>query len=112
MTGATTTYAWDYRNHLTSLTNATGTATFAYDPSDERIQLVSGGATTNYPFPFYNVASSTGLAITKHLFIGDQPIADIQGTGSSSQTYRQKKVIKKFTMCLKHFHIPELYSRR
>jgi hypothetical protein len=28
-----------------------------------------------------------GLAITKHLLIGDQPIADIQGTGSSSQTY-------------------------
>ena len=49
----------DYRNRLTSLTNATGTAIFAYDPSDERISMVSGGTTTSYPFPFYNVASSS-----------------------------------------------------
>ena len=41
------------------------------DENDERIALAANGATTSYPFTFYNVATSSACmaTITKHIGI-------------------------------------------
>ena len=38
------------------------TITYLYDINDERIALGASGATTIYPFTFYNVGTSRGKA--------------------------------------------------
>jgi hypothetical protein len=57
------------------------TTTYLYDPNDERIALGANGATTTFPFTFYNVATSSGGAatITKHIFANGEDVADVQG---------------------------------
>ena len=59
------------------------TTTYLYDVNDERIAEGANGATTTYPFPFYNVQGST---ITKHIFANGEPVADIVTGGSASSS--------------------------
>jgi hypothetical protein len=68
------------------------TTTYAYDINDERVQLVasssSSRATTTYPFPIYNVATSSGkVTITKHIFANGEDVADVQGSTSTAAVH-------------------------
>jgi hypothetical protein len=64
------------------------TTTYLYDVNDERIALGASGATTTYPFTFYNVGTSSGKAtITKHIFVNSEPIADVQGSTTTAKVY-------------------------
>jgi hypothetical protein len=58
------------------------TTSYLYDINDERIAEGANGATTTYPFPFYNVQ---GSIITKHIFANGEPVADIV-TGNSTSS--------------------------
>jgi RHS repeat-associated protein len=65
------------------------TTSYLYDVNDERIAEGANGATTTYPFTFYNVAtSSTGRAtFTKHIFANGEPVADVQGSTTTAAVY-------------------------
>jgi hypothetical protein len=52
-----------------------------YDINDERIAKGANGATTTYPFPFYNVQGTT---VTKHIFANGEPVADVVTASSTS----------------------------
>jgi hypothetical protein len=65
-TACSSTFGWDYRNRMTqSVVNDT-TTSYLYDIKDERIAEGANGATTTYPFTFYNVATSGGGAAMIH----------------------------------------------
>ena len=78
-TTATSSFAWDYVNRLTQSIVAGATTTYGYDVNNERVFAGS----TYYPFTFYNTQGSTST-IVKHIFINGEPVADIQGSGTSS----------------------------
>jgi RHS repeat-associated protein len=89
LTGDSFTNTWDYRNRLTQ-TQLNGTTTsYLYDIGDERVALGANGATTTYPFTFYNVATSSGgvATITKHIFANGEPVADVQGSTTTAKVY-------------------------
>jgi YD repeat-containing protein len=74
--GTTTTYIYDYLNHLTALGSAGATTTYAYDAFGARILQTGTSTTTFYPFKWYSVASSTGsgakyATTTSYVFNGD-----------------------------------------
>ena len=60
------------------------TTTYVYDISDERIALGANGATTTYPYKLYNVNGNT---VTKHIFANGEPVADVQGSTTTSAVY-------------------------
>ena len=64
--GAVTTYAWDSRNRLTSITAPAINATFEYDALNRRTARTVNGLTTRY------------------LYDGLQSIAEIQGSDTST----------------------------
>ena len=64
------------------------TTSCLYDINDERIAEGANGATTTYPFPFYNVGTSSGRATyTKHIFANGEPVADVQGSTTTAKVY-------------------------
>ncbi len=70
------TLTWDHENRLASVTSPSRTESYRYDPDGVRIQKVSNGVVTFYPFPNYEV---TGGVATKHYFFGGQRIAQRKG---------------------------------
>lgn len=76
---------WTYRNELASTTVGTSTVTYGYDQDGGRV-LKTGSATNKYPSRLYEVAGSTS---TKRVYAGNELIATILGTGTStaSTTY-------------------------
>ncbi|MFC1613194.1 RHS repeat-associated core domain-containing protein [Patescibacteria group bacterium] len=77
-------YYWTYDNRIASSTSGTATSTYGYDHSGIRVSLFDGTATTTYPNKYYNIAGAT---TTKHIFLGGQIIATIEGNGSATSTY-------------------------
>ena len=80
--GTTTTFVYDYANHLTALGVAGGTTTYAYDAFGARVLQTASSTTTLYPFKWYSVASSTGTGAkyattTSYMFSGDTLLATI-----------------------------------
>lgn len=75
LTFGTTTYAYDYRNRITSAGNGLATSTYAYDHTGQRVKVADGGTgrTTFYPTKYYNVEynGSTLTKQTSHTFAGD-----------------------------------------
>jgi RHS repeat-associated protein len=69
----TTTYTWDFENHLSSvgLSGTSGTVTFKYDPFGRRTQKSSSNGTTNY------------------LYDGNNTVEEIDGTGTELTHYAQ-----------------------
>ncbi len=86
---ATSTYSWDYRNRIVSSSAPSGSSNYIYDTSNLRLQLGESTATTTYPWKIYNVATSSSnvVTITKHIFLNNEPIADIQGTSTQARIY-------------------------
>jgi RHS repeat-associated protein len=90
--GTTTTYIYDYLNHLTALGSAGATTTYAYDAFGTRILQTGTSTTTFYPFKWYSVASSTGsgakyATTTSYVFNGDTLLATVdQQTASGVAT--------------------------
>jgi YD repeat-containing protein len=89
--GTTTTYIYDYLNHLTAHGSA-GATTNAYDAFGTRILQTGTSTTTFYPFKWYSVASSTGsgakyATTTSYVFNGDTLLATVdQETASGVAT--------------------------
>ncbi|MFC1615492.1 RHS repeat domain-containing protein, partial [Patescibacteria group bacterium] len=77
-------YYWTYNNRIASSTSGTATSTYAYDHSGIRVSLFDGTATTTYPNKYYNIAGAT---TTRHIFLGDQIIATVEGNGTATSTY-------------------------
>jgi RHS repeat-associated protein len=90
--GTTTTYIYDYLNHLTALGSAGATTTCAYDAFGTRILQTGTSTTTFYPFKWYSVASSTGsgakyATTTLYVYNGDTLLATVdQQTASGVAT--------------------------
>ncbi|HEY0220762.1 MAG TPA: RHS repeat-associated core domain-containing protein, partial [Candidatus Paceibacterota bacterium] len=85
-TTANLAHTWDYRNQLTQTINQVSTSTYGYDTSGQRVLLTvatttSSSKTSYYPSKLYNV--SLGIA-TKHIFVGDQLLATVQGTSTAA----------------------------
>ncbi len=86
------TYAWDYRNRLTSAGNGLATTTFGYNQNDQRVWMhTSANATTTYPVKFFEttstlVGATTTATTTTYLFAGDEPVATVQGNGTATTT--------------------------
>ena len=78
-------YSWDYKNQITQAASGTATSTFAYDHAGSRVRLATNGAgTTTYPTKNYNVQGAT---TTKHIYAGNELIAEVIGNGISTSTY-------------------------
>lgn len=73
---------WDYLNRLGTTTVGTSTVTYGYDHTASRVQK-QGTVTTKYPSRYYEVASSTA---TKRIYAGEELIASIEGSGTSTAT--------------------------
>ncbi|MBI4087020.1 VCBS repeat-containing protein, partial [Candidatus Kaiserbacteria bacterium] len=58
------TYAFDYRNRMTTTGNGTATSTYAYDHTTERIKKTANSVTTIYPNDLWNKATSGATATT------------------------------------------------
>lgn len=76
LTFGTTTYAYDYRNRLTSAGNGIATSTYIYDQNGQRVKVADGstGLTTLYPTKYHNAEYDGGSNIkkqTSHSFAGD-----------------------------------------
>jgi RHS repeat-associated protein len=80
--GTTTTYVWDYANRLIALGVAGATTTYGYDAFGTRVLQTGTSTTTNYPFKWYSIASSTGsgakyATTTEYVFNGDTLLSTI-----------------------------------
>jgi RHS repeat-associated protein len=64
VSGATTTYAWDYENRLTSVTlpNSGGTVTFKYDPFGRRIEKISPTTTSVFAYDGDNLVETVNAS--------------------------------------------------
>jgi len=49
---ASSTYAYDYRNRITSAGNGTATSTYDYDDLGQRVRQTTGSVSTVYPFKY------------------------------------------------------------
>ena len=70
------TYAYDYRNRLTSAGNGLATSTYGYDQNGQRVKITDGttGLVNLYPTKYYNAEYDGGSNIkkqTSHSFAGD-----------------------------------------
>jgi RHS repeat-associated protein len=75
------TYSYDFDNHMTqSIVNGI-TTNYAYDAFGNRISQASGGASTFYPNKFYSITSTTGATTTatstEYVFSGNTLLATI-----------------------------------
>jgi RHS repeat-associated protein len=82
----TTTYSWDFENHLTSviLPGSGGAVTFKYDPFGRRIQKNSSSATVNYLYDGSNSVvemDSTGTLFARYAQGAgiDEPLVQLSG---------------------------------
>jgi RHS repeat-associated protein len=64
VSSATTTFAWDYENRLTSVTlpGSGGTVSFKYDPFGRRIEKTTSGTTSIYAYDGDNLVEETNSA--------------------------------------------------
>jgi RHS repeat-associated protein len=93
VSSATTTFAWDYENRLTSVTlpGSAGTVSFKYDPFGRRIYKSSSTATSIYAYDGDNLieeTNSSGTSVARYsqgLNI-DEPLALLR---SSTTSYYQ-----------------------
>jgi RHS repeat-associated protein len=66
------TLTWSHENRLASLTATGINESYLYDDTGIRVKKVSGGATTYYPFPHYEVSNGV---VTKYYFFNGQRVA-------------------------------------
>ena len=79
------TYAWDYRNRLTSAGSGAATTTYGYDHTEQRASKVTGASSTIYPNKYHEVSGAT---TTSYVFLpGGDLVATIEGTGTATSTY-------------------------
>jgi RHS repeat-associated protein len=78
---ASSTYAWDWRNRLTTSTVSGATTTFAYDHTFERVKKTQGATSTVYANDLYNTRGTTK---TKHIYAGGELVATIETVGATS----------------------------
>lgn len=86
----TTTYNWDFENHLSNVTlpGSGGTVSFAYDPFGRRIKKVSSAGTSIYAYDGDNLVEETnasGTAVARYsqgLNI-DEPLAMLRSATTS-----------------------------
>jgi RHS repeat-associated protein len=96
---STTTYVYDYANHLIALGTLSGTTTYAYDAFGSRVLQTGTTTTYLYPFKWFSVASSTGAGArfattTDYVMNGDALLATVDqqtaggvATGSPKTRY-------------------------
>ena len=74
-------YTYDLANRLTQVTkNGITLGTYAYDANGIRAKKVEGGATTHYLALGHQVMyEKTGAEATRHIFAGNQRIAEVRG---------------------------------
>lgn len=70
-------YAWDYRNRLTSAGNGTATSTYTYDHTTARVKTLESGMTTFFPSKYFN---TTGATSTRYIYALGLPVATIDKT--------------------------------
>lgn len=76
---------FNYRNQLTqSRGGGTATTTYTYDTTGSRAKKVAPSGTTFY---VSNLFERGGATSTKHIYIGDTLVADVEGTGVSSSIF-------------------------
>ncbi|USN87565.1 MAG: VCBS repeat-containing protein [Candidatus Nomurabacteria bacterium] len=85
LTDGNTTNTWNYRNELTESTKAGITTSYGYDHNGDRVFKTTSEGTTYYPFANYEI-TDTGTT-TKHIYMGDQLVATIEGSGAGALTY-------------------------
>jgi YD repeat-containing protein len=96
----TTTYTYDYANHLTAIFANGASTTFGYDAFGARVyQIASTTATSTYPFKWFSIASTTRsganyATTTEYIFNGDtllstidQPFKNGAATGTTAVRY-------------------------
>lgn len=86
-TGIVTTYAWDYENRLVSVTSASLSAQYQYDPFGRRIQKTVNGVTSRYAYDGPNIVTqydgnSNLTAGYVHNLAIDDPLSVTQTAGS------------------------------
>lgn len=85
---ATTSYTWNYRNRMTDTSRGATSTHYAYDTSDQRVQMdqrINGAATTTNKY-FNQYYETTGATTTLYVFAGGQLVATIEGKGSATST--------------------------
>lgn len=81
----TTTYVWDYNNHLREIENSKEeTFTYDYDSSGQRIKAVTPNNTYYYPTKFFTSADD---GVEKHIFLGDTAVASVKGSNYSAEIF-------------------------
>jgi hypothetical protein len=80
--GTTTTYVYDYANHLTAFGVLGATTTYGYDAFGAHVLQTGTSTTFIYPSKFYSIASSTGTGArfattTSYVFNGDTLLATV-----------------------------------
>jgi RHS repeat-associated protein len=74
---------WNAENRLASVTvNGAGVESYGYNDAGIRVKKVSGGVTTYYPFPHYEVqvSASNVTTATKYYFFAGQRVAMQRGS--------------------------------
>jgi RHS repeat-associated protein len=90
VSSATTTFAWDYENRLTSVTlpGSGGTVSFKYDPFGRRIYKSSSSTTSIYAYDDYNLIEETnasGAVVARYSQTEniDEPLAMLRSSTTS-----------------------------
>jgi RHS repeat-associated protein len=75
-------FGYDELNHLTSVTQSSGTSTYVYGPDDQRLIRKDGTTVTLYLEGNYQAQSVNGAAatVTKYYAIGSQRVAVREGS--------------------------------
>lgn len=76
-------YAWTYNNLVDSVTTGSTTASYGYDHASARVLKTTGSVSTRYPNRYFE---ATGTSTTKHIYLGDELVATVYGTGTSTAT--------------------------
>ncbi|MES2930633.1 MAG: RHS repeat-associated core domain-containing protein [Patescibacteria group bacterium] len=84
LTDGTLTNTWNYKDQLTTSTDGTFTRTYTYDEHGNRVSSSDGTTTTVYPTKYYTY---DGTKKTKSVYVGDQLVATIEATGSTTTPY-------------------------
>lgn len=79
-------YVWDFQNRLHGSIVGTTSSSYMYDHANARVSKIVAGVTTVYPNRYFE---KSGNEISKNIYIGDDLVATIYGTGTStaSTTY-------------------------
>ena len=95
----TSTFSWNYRNRMTQSGSGLATSTYGYDDQDARVWLKEGNTKTIFPNQLYNVVLGTTTATTtKHIMVGDLPVATIENVGTTTTSTTTAVINKRFAV--------------